>query len=56
MNEIYRRNCQKWHKHPANHEIAGFMPYRREFETEFDNDAEALVKDMCFLEEDYPRM
>ncbi|KAH6576501.1 hypothetical protein BASA50_006786 [Batrachochytrium salamandrivorans] len=37
---------------PANHEIAGFMPGRREFELEFDNDAEQNVKDLEFTEED----
>lgn len=37
---------------PANHEIAGFMPFRKEFETEYDNDAELIVKDMQFSEED----
>lgn len=37
---------------PANHEVAGFMPSRGEFETEFDNDAEAHIKDLQFVEED----
>lgn len=35
---------------PTNHEIAGFMPGRHEFETEYDNDAEQYVKDMVFDE------
>lgn len=39
---------------PANHEIAGFMPLRSEFETEFENDAEVIIKDMIFSEEDTP--
>lgn len=34
------------------HEIAGYMPLRVEFETEIDNEAENLVKDLQFLEED----
>lgn len=33
---------------PTCHEIAGFMPGRLEFETEWENDAEALIKDMEF--------
>ncbi|KAJ3280715.1 Transcriptional adapter ada2, partial [Blyttiomyces sp. JEL0837] len=37
---------------PANHEIQGFMPARDEFETEFDNDAEGMVKDMVFEDSD----
>ncbi|KAI8924518.1 hypothetical protein BC831DRAFT_498467 [Entophlyctis helioformis] len=37
---------------PTNHEIAGFMPGRREFELEFDNEAEQNVKDMEFNEDD----
>lgn len=28
------------------------MPKREEFETEFENDAEHLVKDICFLDTD----
>lgn len=40
---------------PANHEIAGYMPYRHDFETEFDQDAELLVKDLIFnTSEDRP--
>ncbi|KAI8909605.1 hypothetical protein EDD86DRAFT_205837 [Gorgonomyces haynaldii] len=39
---------------PANHDIAGFMPGRKEFDQEFDNDAEQHVKDMEFLEDDTP--
>lgn len=39
---------------PANHEIAGFMPLRGEFETEHENDAEVAIKDLQFTEEDSP--
>ncbi|KAF9284252.1 Transcriptional adapter ada2 [Mortierella alpina] len=39
---------------PANHEIAGYMPGRLEFETEYENEAEQAVKDMLFSEEDTP--
>ncbi|KAG0362575.1 hypothetical protein BC939DRAFT_464866 [Gamsiella multidivaricata] len=39
---------------PANHEIAGYMPGRLEFETEYENEAEQTVKDMIFSEEDTP--
>jgi hypothetical protein len=39
---------------PANHEIAGYMPGRLEFETEYENEAEQIVKDMIFSEEDTP--
>jgi hypothetical protein len=33
---------------PTNHEVAGFMPGRLEFEHELENDAELAVKDMEF--------
>jgi transcriptional adapter 2-alpha len=33
---------------PTNHEVGGFMPGRREFEHEAENDAEDLVKDLEF--------
>lgn len=39
---------------PANHEIAGYMPLRGEFETEFDNDFEGQLKDFLFVEDDSP--
>ena len=39
---------------PANHEIAGYMPLRGEFETEFENDFEAALKDFLFNEDDSP--
>lgn len=37
---------------PSNHEIAGFMPLRGEFEVEIENDAEVAIKDMQFTNED----
>ncbi|KAG0306029.1 Transcriptional adapter ada2 [Dissophora globulifera] len=37
---------------PANHDISGYMPGRLEFETEYENEAEQVVKDMVFGEED----
>lgn len=37
---------------PSNHEVAGYMPGRREFETETENDAEVVLKDMQFSRED----
>ncbi|CAG8452641.1 452_t:CDS:10 [Acaulospora morrowiae] len=37
---------------PANHEIAGYMPNRLEFENEFDNDAELVIKDLEINEHD----
>lgn len=39
---------------PVNHEIAGYMPGRKEFEYEYENDAEQLVKDIEFLSDDTP--
>ncbi|KAL1915166.1 uncharacterized protein VTP21DRAFT_7647 [Calcarisporiella thermophila] len=39
---------------PTNHEIGGYMPGRKEFETEHENDAEQCVKDIVFTEEDTP--
>lgn len=33
---------------PTCHDVAGFMPGRLEYETEYENDAETLVKDMEF--------
>ncbi|KAJ3037861.1 Transcriptional adapter ada2 [Rhizophlyctis rosea] len=39
---------------PVNHEIAGYMPARGEFETEYENDAEQQVKDLEFFEDDSP--
>ena len=33
---------------PTCHELAGYMPGRLEFETEWENDAETLIKDMEF--------
>jgi transcriptional adapter 2-alpha len=37
---------------PANHEIHGYMPGRKEFEQEFENDADQIVKDIEFNDED----
>ncbi|KAI9007268.1 hypothetical protein BC832DRAFT_440780 [Gaertneriomyces semiglobifer] len=39
---------------PANHEIQGYMPGRREFEIEVENDAEQAVKDLEFHDSDSP--
>jgi len=33
---------------PTCHEVAGFMPGRLEFETEYENEAETLIKDLEF--------
>ncbi len=33
---------------PSNHEVAGFMPGRLEFDTEVENEAEVVIKDMEF--------
>jgi transcriptional adapter 2-alpha len=40
---------------PANHEITGFMPNRMEFEHEYDNEAEHVVKDLEINEQDPPK-
>ncbi|KAJ2535792.1 Transcriptional adapter ada2, partial [Coemansia sp. RSA 1933] len=37
---------------PSNHEIVGYMPGRLEFETEFENEAEQVVKDMVIHDDD----
>ncbi|RKP10719.1 hypothetical protein THASP1DRAFT_27477 [Thamnocephalis sphaerospora] len=37
---------------PSNHEIVGYMPGRLEFEHEYENEAENLVKDIAFYEDD----
>ncbi|KAI8324568.1 transcriptional adaptor 2 [Martensiomyces pterosporus] len=39
---------------PSNHEIVGYMPGRLEFETEYENEAEQIVKDMAINEDDTP--
>jgi transcriptional adapter 2-alpha len=39
---------------PACHEIQGYMPGRLEFDVEYENDAESVVKDMVFDPEDAP--
>ncbi|OMJ25366.1 Transcriptional adapter 2 [Smittium culicis] len=33
---------------PTNHEIAGYMPGRLEFEIEYENDSEIVIKDLVF--------
>ncbi len=38
---------------PSRHEIAGYMPGRLEFETEFFNEADERVKDMIFDDDPY---
>ncbi|CAO3601356.1 unnamed protein product [Absidia cylindrospora] len=37
---------------PAYHEIQGYMPKRKEFEVEYDNDAEQVIKDLAFYGDD----
>ncbi|KAJ2853408.1 Transcriptional adapter ada2 [Coemansia erecta] len=37
---------------PSNHEIIGYMPGRLEFETEYENEAEQIVKDMVINDDD----
>ncbi|KAJ2718866.1 Transcriptional adapter ada2 [Coemansia sp. Benny D115] len=39
---------------PSNHEIIGYMPGRLEFETEYENEAEQVVKDMVINDDDSP--
>lgn len=39
---------------PIDQELAGFMPKRGEFEVEYDNDAEHLLVDMSFNDDDTP--
>ncbi|KAJ1569965.1 Transcriptional adapter ada2 [Nowakowskiella sp. JEL0078] len=39
---------------PTNHEISGYMPGRREFDTEYENDAELHIKELGFDEGDSP--
>lgn len=39
---------------PACHEVQGYMPGRLEFDVEYENDAESVVKDMVFDPEDSP--
>ncbi|KAJ3209305.1 Transcriptional adapter ada2 [Dinochytrium kinnereticum] len=54
LNPVVRKPFRACTSGPANHEIAGFMPGREEFETEFDNEAEASVKDMVFDDNEPP--
>lgn len=37
---------------PSNHEIVGYMPGRLEFETEHENEAEQVIKDMVINDDD----
>ncbi|KAJ1853077.1 Transcriptional adapter ada2 [Coemansia sp. RSA 1822] len=37
---------------PSNHEIVGYMPGRLEFEVEYENEADQVVKDMVITEDD----
>lgn len=37
---------------PAMHEVTGYMPARGEFETEYENEFEAILKDFLFSEDD----
>eukprot|EP01094_Clydonella_sp_ATCC50884_P008785 TRINITY_DN18339_c0_g1_i1.p1 TRINITY_DN18339_c0_g1~~TRINITY_DN18339_c0_g1_i1.p1 ORF type:complete len:563 (-),score=143.80 TRINITY_DN18339_c0_g1_i1:145-1833(-) len=37
---------------PVNHDLSGWMPKRREFETEYLNEAEVLIADISFDEDD----
>jgi transcriptional adapter 2-alpha len=37
---------------PANHEIHGYMPGRKEFELEYENEADQIVKDIEFEDQD----
>ncbi|KAJ2795014.1 Transcriptional adapter ada2, partial [Coemansia furcata] len=39
---------------PSNHEIIGYMPGRLEFETEYENEAEQVIKDMVITDDDSP--
>lgn len=38
--------------HPANHEISGYMAGRKEFDAEYENEAEYSIKDLEFTEDD----
>ena len=39
---------------PANHEVAGFMPSREEFDVEHENEAESVISALAFLDDDPP--
>lgn len=53
MNWLQRQECTA-QSLPANHEIAGYMPNREEFETEWENESELLLKDLSFTDNDSP--
>ncbi|KAJ2484763.1 Transcriptional adapter ada2 [Coemansia sp. RSA 2320] len=46
--------CKTLSSQPSNHEIVGYMPGRLEFETEYENEAEQVVKDMMIADDDSP--
>ncbi|TPX38235.1 hypothetical protein SmJEL517_g00210 [Synchytrium microbalum] len=48
------KNARPLTSGPTNHDIAGYMPGRFEFETEYENEHEQNVKDMTFDETDDP--
>jgi hypothetical protein len=37
---------------PACHELSGYMPYRQEFDYEYENEAEVLISQLTFSEAD----
>jgi len=37
---------------PLCHELSGYMPYRQEFDVEYENEAEQLISQLAFTEED----
>jgi transcriptional adapter 2-alpha len=39
---------------PLSKEIAGYMPLRQDFETEYENEGESAIKDLAYLKEDTP--
>ena len=39
---------------PLCHELSGYMPYRQEFDVEYENEAEALISQLNFNDEDSP--
>lgn len=54
MNVIPPLKAKVMPSHPANHIIHGYMPGRKEFEMEAENEAEVPIKDMVFNEDDSP--
>lgn len=39
---------------PVSHELGGYMPKRGEFEIEYDNEAELIISELTFAEDDLP--